>query len=158
MPKTKIEIIATDGLKIYSVGKVEISEKGDIYIIQKPHDVHLTRHADGKRHVKSKKGNIFLKQSKSVPINKFKGVEFLGTYIFKFESLPYFKEYKKRKSNGIFAIDMRHYKKNTFNMAFAILTEEGIPKLYEDWKNPTKKQIYIYTESNPMIAITCIGL
>ena len=59
-----------------------------------------------------------------------------------------------KRCNGVFAFDMREYKNGAFNMSIAILTEEGLPKLYESWKKLEKHQIYLFTDCRPMIAIT----
>jgi len=39
-------------------------------------------------------------------------------------------------------------------MSIAILTKEGIPTLFNFWKNFRKVHTYIYSASHPMIAIT----
>jgi len=153
----RIEIIAIGEDKIYSVGAISVSKKGDVYIIHKTAgtDFHTSRHADGKTHWKSKQQNFFQKLREGVPIKDFRGIEFLGTHSFGLDSLPQiFKEYKMKKNNGVFAIDMREYKQAAFNMTIAILTEEGLSSLYNNWKNLKKRQIYIFTDCHPMIAIT----
>ena len=58
-----------------------------------------------------------------------------------------------KKCNGIFAIDMREYKDAAFNMSVAIFTEEGLISLFNSWKKLKKRQIYLFTDSHPMIAI-----
>lgn len=107
-----------------------------------------------KRIGSQQKVKFFTKIRDGSPIEDFKGIEFLGTQGFGLESLPQlYKEYRMKKCNGIFAIDMRDYDKAAFNMSIAILTEEGLPRLYESWKNLRKRQIFIFTDSHPMIAI-----
>jgi len=153
----RIEIIAIGKEKIYSVGAVEVSQKGDVYVIHKMKGIglHTSRHSNGKTHWKSKNNKVFIKIREGTPIKDFKGIEFLGTHAFGLESLPQlYKEYRMKKCNGIFAIDMREYSKAAFNMSIAILTEEGLPRLYESWKNLKKRQIYIFTDCYPMVAIT----
>lgn len=153
----KIEIIAISEDKIYSVGLINIVKKGDIYYAYKINnsDLHYSRHRDGRRHWRSKKSEMCFDVGKRLPINEFKGIEFLfsgGTVL---EYLPQLhSEYKLGESNGIFAFDTREYKNAAFNMSIAILTEEGIPRLYESWKNKKKRQIYLFTDSTPMIAIS----
>lgn len=157
MRKKRIEIIAIGKEKIYSVGAVEISEKGDIYVIHKikNSNFHTSRHSSGEIHWKSTKNKVSTKIREGMPIKDFKGIEFLGISAFGLESLPRLhKEYKMKKCHGIFAIDMRDYAKAAFNMSIAILTEEGLPALFKSWKKFKKRQIYIFTDCHPMIAIT----
>jgi len=153
----RIEIIAIGRDKIYSVGAIIVTKKGDIYIADKftGSDLHLSRHSDGKTHWKSRREDILIPIREGSPIKDFKGIEFLETHAFGLDSLPeLYKEYRMRKCEGVFAVDMRGYEGSAFNMSIAILTEEGLPKLYESWKDFKKRQIYIYTEGHPMIAIT----
>ena len=153
----RIEIVAIGENKIYSAGYVKVSKKGDIYQIYKigGSDLHMSRHASGKTHWKSKQPVLFQEIREGIPIKEFKGIEFLGTTAFGLDSLQeLYTVYKMKKSNGIFAIDMREYKNAVFNMSVAILTEDGLPKLYESWKKLRKRQIYLFTDCHPMIAIT----
>lgn len=157
MSKTRIEIVAIGKEKIFSVGAVEVSEKGDVYVIHKIKDsnFHTSRHSSGELHWKSIKNKVSTKIRDGMPIEDFKGIEFLGTSGFGLESLPKLhKEYKMKKCNGIFAVDMRNYDKAAFNMSVAILTREGLPILFESWNKFKKRQIYLFTECHPMIAIT----
>lgn len=142
---------------MYSVGYVTVSKRGDVYHIHKigGYDMHTSRHASGEFHWKSKKNNFLQKIRKGIPIKDFRGIEFLGTLGFGLDSLPeLYSEYKMKKCNGIFTVDMREYKDAAFNMSIAILTEEGLPKLYSMWKESNKKQIYLFMNSTPMVAIT----
>lgn len=155
MSVIRIEIVAVGEEKIYSVGTVEVSENGDVYVIDKfkgAGDSHLSRHSSGELHRKIR--NEVTRIRKGIPIRDFRGIEFLGTHAFGLRSLPLLhKEYRMKKSNGIFAIDMRNYSKAAFNMTIAMLTEEGLLRLYESWKKLGKRQIYIFTDCHPMIAI-----
>jgi len=153
----RIEIIAIGEEKIYSVGAVKVSQKGDVYVIHKMKDVglHTSRHSSGRTHWKSENNKVFVKIREGTPMKDFRGIEFLEAHGFGLDSLPQmYKEYRMKKCNGIFAVDMREYGKAAFNMSIAILTEEGLPRLYESWKNLRKRQIYIFTDCHPMIAIT----
>ncbi len=156
---TKIELIAVGKDKIYSVGAIKTSKEGDVYLIYKiAGDFHLSRHTGGETHWKSKEIPFGPSIRKGKPIEDFKGIEFLGTHAFGLNSLPeLYKEYKMKKNNGIFAFDMREYENEYFNMSVAILTKEGLPQLYENWKEHRKRQIYLYTENDPMLAITIIS-
>jgi len=152
----RIEIIAIAKEKIYSVGYVTISKDGDVYLIHKAagSDIHTSRHASGKMHWKSPSNSFFQEIRKGVPIEDFKGIEFLGTWAFGLDSLPeLFTKSKMKKCNGIFAIDMREYKDAAFNMSVTIFTEEGLISLFNSSKNLKKRQIYLFTDSHPMIAI-----
>ena len=152
----RIEIIAIGEDKIYSVGYVKISKNGDVYHIHKAgsSDMHTSRHASGSTHWKSKTENFHQEIRKGVPIKDFKGIEFLGSHTFGLNSLPeVYTEYKMKKCNGIFAIDMREYKDAAFNMSIAILTKEGLSTLYDSWEKLKKRQIYLFADSHPMIAI-----
>lgn len=153
----KIEIVAIGEGKIYSAGYVQVSKKGEVYYFQKGRssDMHISRHCSGQVHLKSRQIGYFQKIREGISIDNFIGIEFLGTIAFGLNSLPdLFSEYKMKKHNGIFAIDLREYKNSAFNMSVAILTKEGLPQLYESWKKFKKKQIYLYTDCHPMIAIT----
>lgn len=157
MSGKRIEIVAIGKEKAYSVGAVVISQKGDVYVIHKiiGTDFKTSRHTSGQRHWKSIKNKIFTKLSNSKPINDFKGIEFLGTWGFGLESLPHLhKEYKMKKCNAIFVIDMRDYTKTAFNMFIAILTKEGLPMLNQLWEKHKKTHTFVFAESHPMVAIT----
>lgn len=152
----RIEIIAVGKEKIYSVGNLVVTKKKDVYQVIKFHgsDTHISRHASGETHFKSREGKFIQKIRKGVPIKDFKGIEFLGTTGFGLDSLPeLFSEYKMKRCNGVFAFDMREYKNGAFNMSIAILTEDGLPKLYESYRKLEKRQIYLFTDCHPMIAI-----
>ena len=153
----RIEIIAIGENKLYSAGYINISKKGDVYHITKMcgSDMHLSRHASGETHWKSEQNDFCQEIRKSVPIKDFKGIEILGTIGFGLDTLPeLYKEYKMKKRNAVFAVDMREYKDSSFNMFVAILTEEGLPHLYNSWKKLKKRQIYLFADSHPMIAIS----
>lgn len=61
MSTIRIEIIAVGKEKIYSVGAVEVSHKGDVYVIHKikDSDFHTSRHSSGETHWKSTKSEVF---------------------------------------------------------------------------------------------------
>lgn len=152
----RIEIIAVGKEKIYSIGTICVSKKGDVYHVYKMYgsDLHSSRHADGKLHWQSKKPKLFQKIREGLPIEKFTGIEYLETTGLNLNSLPeVYREYKMKKCNGIFAIDIREFKNTSVNIVIAILTKEGLPLLYA-LKHFGKHQIYLYTDSYPMIAIT----
>ena len=54
---------------------------------------------------------------------------------------------------GYSGIDMRQYKDAAFNMSISMLTEEGLPSLLVGTKSLDNRQISIFPECNPMIAI-----
>ena len=152
----RIKLIAMSEEKLFSIGEVCISKKGDVYVVPKTGSddgFHTSRHAEGKLHWKSKTmGKISIREAK--PIKDFKGIEFLNTIALNLDVLSTrFKEIEFKKCNGIFVFNACEYKDTVFNMTVAMLTEEGIPSLYTCVKNCKKRQIYIYTESNPMIGI-----
>jgi hypothetical protein len=152
-----LEIMAIGKTTIYSIGKIQLSKKGDIYLIQKDRHslgMHLSRHRDGTIHTKMKNRFLSCNFTKRVPIKDFKGFEFLQTWGFGLESLPVMnKEYKYEKCDAVIAIDMRPYKGSTFNLGVILLTQDGLPKLFDMWKNFTNRQIYISAGSFPMIAV-----
>lgn len=161
MSVVSIEIIALDNEKIYSVGAVKVSQKGDVYVIDKfrdSGDSHLSRHSNGEMHRKFRESYDRIREaSPKRDLKSFRGIEFLGTHGFGLKSLPLlFKEYDMKKANGIFAIDMRNYRQGAFNMGVAMLTEEGLPRLYESWKKLSKRQIYIFADCYPMIALMVV--
>jgi hypothetical protein len=152
----RIEIIAIGKGRIYSVGAVVVSPKGDVYQISKTNgsDLHVSRHSSGETHWRSIKHQISEKIRDGKPIGEFRGIEFLSTYAFGLESLPrLYEEYKLKKCNGIFSIDMREYEHAAFNMTFAILTGEALPSLLTGTQLLKKRQIYIFPDCHPMVAI-----
>jgi hypothetical protein len=154
---TKIEVIAIGEDRMYSVGTVVVSPNGDVYQISRIRgdDFHTSRHASGVTHWKSVKNRVFQKIRQGKPVKDFRGIEVLTTYGFGLGSLPIlFTEYKMGKSNGIFAVDMREYAGEFFNLSVAILTEEGFPWLLSGSQVLGKRQIYVYPDCHPMIAIT----
>ncbi len=152
----KIEIIAIGNNKIYSVGYIKIYKRGDIYHIHKivGSDIHTSIHEDGTCHWKFRTIDFYHKLGKRVTIKDFKGLEFLGVNAFGIKSLPQiFSEYKIKKCNGIFAIDMREYNDDTFNLALFIVTKEGLSALYDSYIDQKKRQLYLFTDNEPMIAL-----
>ena len=142
---------------MYSVGAIVVSAEGDVYLIDriKDNDFHLSRHASGKTHWKSTKRKIFQKIREGQPIKEFKGIEFLQLVGFGLDSLPeLYKEYEMEKYDGVFCIDMRQFKDKAFNMAISMLTEEGLPSIVSASKLLKDRQICIFPECRPMIAIT----
>jgi hypothetical protein len=157
LSQTRIEIIAIGNENVYSVGAVVVSEKGDVYVINRIKDsgFHLSRHADGETHWKSTEPKLYQKIRKGKPITEFKGIEFLGIHSFGLDSLPkLYKEYKMKDYDGVFCIDMRQFKDKHFNMAVSMLTEEGLSSIISSSKLLKDRQISIFPECNPMIAIT----
>ena len=157
MSQTRIEIIAIGNEKVYSVGAIVVSAKGDVYVINRIEDsgFHLSRHADGETHWKSTKPKLTQRIRKGQPITEFKGIEFLGTTGFGLDSLPeLYKEYKMEEYDGVFCIDMRQFKDKAFNMAVSMLTEEGLSSIVSSSKLLKDRQICIFPECHPMIAIT----
>jgi hypothetical protein len=157
MSEAGIEVIAVGNDAMYSVGAIVVSPVGDVYQIFKMRnlDFHTSRHASGVTHWKSNKAQIFQNIRQGKPIKEFKGIEYLTTPSFSLESLPrLYDEYKMEKSNGVFAIDMREYAGQPFNLHVAILTEEGFPSLLANSKLLGKRQLYVYPDCHPMIAMT----
>jgi hypothetical protein len=157
MSRNRIEIIAIGNEKVYSVGAIEVSAEGDVYVFNRIEDsgFHLSRHASGETHWISTKPKLFQRIRKGQPIAEFKGIEVLGTTGFGLDSLPeLYKEYKIKEYDGIFFIDMRQYKDKAFNMAISILTEEGLSTIVSSSKLLKDRQICIFPECYPMIAIT----
>ena len=163
MNETRIEVVAMGSEAMYSVGALILSLDGDIYYATKLRgdDFHLSRHSSGATHWKSNKMKVFQKIRNGKPIEDFEGIEFLLTTGFGLESLPrLFDEYKMKKSNGVFAIDMREYMGQPFNLSLAILTPEAFPSLLTGTELLGKRQIYVYPDCHPMLAITagvCLG-
>jgi hypothetical protein len=163
MNETRIEVIAIGKDAMYSAGSIVVSSDGDVYQITKikGDDFHLSRHASGETHWKSEKRKIFQKLRTGKPIKEFKGIEHLGTTCFGLESLPrLFNEYRMANCNGVFAIDMREYADQPFNLSVSILTAESFPSLLATSELLGKRQMYVYPDCHPMLAMTagvCIG-
>jgi len=154
--KHNIEIIGIGRNAAYSIGKINITRQGDVYVIPKIGDsgLHLSRHRDGNCHVRTKKNELYKLPNKKVNINDFDGFEFIETWAFGIDSLPdLYKEYERNKCNAIFAINMRHFEGLPFNLGIALLTKSGIPQLMEMWKDFENRQVYICASSDPMVGI-----
>jgi hypothetical protein len=154
---TRIEIIAIGNNMVYSVGAVVVSPRGDVYLIHrfKDSDFHMSRHASGERHWTSTKTKLFEKIGKGKPIEEFEGIESLGTSAFGVDSLPrLYKEYKMKKYDGIFCIDMRQFMGKPFNMLVSILTKEGLSSLVSNSERLENRQICLFPECTPMVAVT----
>jgi len=107
MTEIRIEIIAVGRDTIYSVGAIEVSDKGDVYFFHKASGSHISRHASGRVHTKLRDGGK-LQIRDGPPIHEFRGYELIGTFAFGLDSLPeLYKEYRMQECDGIFAIDMR---------------------------------------------------
>ncbi|ODS42722.1 MAG: hypothetical protein MSIBF_05340 [Candidatus Altiarchaeales archaeon IMC4] len=163
--RIKINAIGYDydkNIKIFSVGSVEVGKNGDVYII---HDsrhefqCHTSRHASGKVHWTSNDERFCKKIRDGLPIKDFKGLEFLETHSFGLDMLPgHFNDYSMSKYDGIFTIDMRAYKNSAFNLFIYMLTDEGYSQLFDNLKKFKKRQLTIFLDSHPMIALVAVDV
>ena len=137
---TIVELIAIGKENVYSIGKIQITSQGDIYLCSKIKapgfdGLHFSRHKDGTCHVRIKGKEIENRFEKRIPIDKFDGFEFLQTWGFGIESLPQlYKEYKlsPTKYNSVVAINMRHFKDSALNIGISILSEKDRQPIYKD--------------------------
>jgi len=151
-----IEIIAVGRDRVYSVGRIHITKSHDIYLISKIKDsgLHLSRHRDGRCHVRMKGKELSNDFEKRVSIGDFDGFEFLQTWAFGIDSLPeLYGQYRPNRCNAVVAINMRHFEKSAFNLGVALLTEKGLPQLMNMWKGFDNRQVYICANPNPMVGI-----
>jgi len=151
-----IELIAVAEKFVYSIGKIQITQKGDIYLISKIKNMgfHFSRHKDGNCHIRIKGLESTEDFEKRIPINSFDGFEVLGIWAFGLDSLPrLYKEYKPKKCNAVIAVYIGHLISFTFNLCVAILTEKGIPLLMNQWKDFENRQVYICANSRPMFGL-----
>lgn len=151
-----IEIIGIGKDSVYSIGKIQFTKQGDVYLISKIKDMglHLSRHKDGKCHVRMRERKLFNNYEKRVSINEFDGFEFLQTWAFGLDSLPeLYSEYKLGKCNAVVSINMQYFKGLAFNLGIALLSEKGIPQLMNMWKDFENRQVYICASSTPMVGI-----
>lgn len=154
--KHNIEIIGIGRDAVYSIGKINVTKQGDVYVIRKLRDtgLHLSRHKDGNCHVRTKDDELYKLPSKGIHINDLDGLEFIETWAFGIDSLPELHtEYQPKKCNAIVAINMRHFEGLPFNLGIALLTQSGIPQLMEMWKDFKNRQVYICDSSDPMVGI-----
>lgn len=152
--KTTIEILAIGRDAVYSIGKVDISKSGDVYLIHKIKNanLHTSRHRDGQLHTKLNNQILANHGKTRIPVEKFDGLEFLQTMAFGLDSLSELhKEYKPKKSNSIVAINMINYENLSFNLGIWILTENGIANFHKAYQNMENRQVYICASSKPMI-------
>ena len=151
-----IEIIGIGRNAAYSIGKINITKQGDVYVIPKVPDmgIHLSRHKDGNCHVRTKNDELYKLPEKRVHIDDLNGLEFIETWSFGIDSLPeLYAEYKPKKTNAIVAINMRHFEGLPFSLGIVLLTESGITQLMEMWKNFENRQVYICASSDPMVGV-----
>ena len=120
MSRTRIGIIAIGNDKVYYVGEIVVSEKGDVYLkykIKGIGDFHLSRHASGITHWKSRRKTLCQHIRKGKPIKEFKEFEDLGLQYFSLDALPeLYKEYKMKVCDGMFCIDRRASPNNSVNL------------------------------------------
>lgn len=156
MNEIKIEIVAITEKAMYSIGTIVVSSKGDVYHISKFKNkgFHVSRHSSGKIHWKMN-GKNFLEIENGKPITDFKGIEFLGWNIYgSLESFPSVSnEYKMKECNCIFSFDFREYQNARFYLSVAILTEQYLPKLLTASRFLKKRQVSIWADCHPMIAM-----
>ena len=142
---------------MYYVGEIVVSEEGDVYLnyrIKDSGDFHLSRHASGITHWKSRRKILCQHIRKGQPIKEFKEFEDWLQY-FSLDALPeLYKEYKMKVCDGIFCVDRRAYSKGAFNMRVGISTKESLSSLLKRSELLSKRQIYVFPDSHPMIAIT----
>jgi|GEM_PF-2757579 len=158
---TIIELIAVGENCVYSIGKIQVTKQGDIYLASKIkatglEGLHFSRHRDGTCHIRMKGKEIENGFEKRIPISDFDGFEFLQGWGFGLESLPILhKEYRlsPTKCNSIVAINMRHFKDMPFCLGIAILTESGVHHLLNSYKDFKNRQVYICANSQPMVGI-----
>lgn len=151
-----IEIIAVGRERVYSVGRIHFTRHGDVYLISKIKDagLHLSRHRDGRCHVRTKGKELSKEFEKRAPISDVDRFEFLQTWAFGLDSLPeLYPQYKLKNCNAVVAINMRHFEGAAFNLGVALLTEKGLPQLMNMWKDFENRQVYICANSYPMIGI-----
>ncbi len=155
MSKSRIEIIALGDNAFYSVGTVEVTSKGEVYAIMKRKPVisKISRHVSGLTHVENEV--LGKKTTRQGPhLDDFIGLEWLHTASLGLASLESsLNEYQLKKSNGIFCIDMRAYRKSAFMLAIGILTKKGISDFYNSHEMNSKKQFYLFWDSHPKIGL-----
>jgi len=160
LPRHRIEIIGLDGMNFYSIGTVEVDSKQNIYIFYKEPGViiKVTRHAGGKHHqdlidlIRNKtKRRDFPRRS---PISELKGVEIVSHFaLFSKNYQELFTEYKLRKTQGIFCIDLREYDNKAINLSVQIVKRDFFPDLLNTVVPTEKRQVYIYAESDPIVSM-----
>lgn len=157
MSRTRIGIIAIGNDKVYYVGEIVVLEEGDVYLnyrIKDSGDYHLSRHASGITHWKSRRKTLCQHIRKGQPIKEFKEFEDWLQY-FSLDALPeLYKEYKMKVCDGIFCVDRRAYSEGAFNMRVGILSKDGLPSLLTWSERLSKRQVYIFPDCHPMIVIT----
>ena len=118
---------------------------------------HISRHSSGAFHYASQKFDFFKINSdfgKRVNIASFQGIEYFGTQGFGCQSLPeLFNEIKFINDSNTFVFDMREYEGKPFNMTIAIMTESGISKFKENWKNYTHRKFKIFEDNHLNIGV-----
>ncbi|MFA4824868.1 MAG: hypothetical protein WC593_06875 [Methanoregula sp.] len=158
----EIEIIGILDDKKYSIGKISVSKKGDVYIFhkQKGLNFHTSRHKSGSLHWKPSPLGLKQPIRHSTPTDDFKGIEQLECWahsqINSAKLSGLYPEYKmKKQDDKICAINFGAYmgEFDLINLMVFMLTQEGIPFLYTSSNNLTKRQIYLYADSFPMIGI-----
>lgn len=160
--KHQIMFLAIGDTGIFKIGGVSIEQKEDAievysYPSFKGLDFHVSRHSSGDLHWKQGEKKVDLPFEKRVPMKDFSGVEGLGTWGLSVENHDEFHpKYGSKHYDGIFLIDTRKYRGAYFNVAFYILTKEGLPTFYSVWEKYGKRQIYLYANSHPMVGMIAI--
>jgi hypothetical protein len=87
--KYHIEIIWIGRNAAYSIGKINITKQGDVYVIPKIGDIglHLSRHKGGNRHIRTRDDELYKFPEKRGHINDVNGLEFIETWSFSIDSL-----------------------------------------------------------------------
>ncbi|MEW5955085.1 MAG: hypothetical protein AB1626_00930 [Candidatus Micrarchaeota archaeon] len=149
----RIEIVAISEKQIYSIGKVEVSHKGEVYFLPKikQSKAHYSRHASGKTVFTADNRKSCIRTTR--PIDDFKGIEDVGTTLIFSDNLNMFHEYKPTKNDGVFEIDLRKHGPTTFFVWTGILTEEGRSQFKEFYKEQPKRQARLFDNVRPMIGI-----
>jgi len=158
--KSAIEIIGISKECNYSIAKIHISKLGDVYLIPKGGiGLHYSRHRDGTCHWRTKQGQLNYSLPKQIPIDRFDGLESLGTYAFTADSMRKPKlEYKFRKCNAIVGINIDILGDYTFNLSFAILSKKNVCQFINICKTLENRHIYICADTHPMIGIVFGGV
>ncbi len=158
MSRKRIEIMAIGEHNSYSIGAVEVTEKGDFYLFIKFEGIpsKFSRHRSGTIIVEKEViGRMFIR--KGEPIESFRGVEHITTVATGLGVLDTsFKEYEMKQCDGIFCIDMRMYENAAFNLLVYMLNKGSIRDFLEVASHFSKQQYYLYPGSYPLIGMVAV--
>lgn len=158
----KINILYTNGNKIYRVYWVKQHKKNDIYhgfVMEKPNNIKWSYHPDGKTHIK-KLNMKTLHLPEKTPLNNIKDLTQLNSFYAGDEELmeKYYEKYDGKKVGTPILIDTRLFpKKSSINIDLFLLNPKRTDLLNSERFNKQSSKDYrilqIIKEIDPWLIV-----